>query len=239
VPVVHLTMDRRVRHLEIAHQLFAEHGPAGRRKAYERAQACQARGEEDEAAMWLEVVRLIAGLTSLPGRDLTSETVLPFTTIRRRSFEIVPVEEPASNAAIRGSSDRGISTALGLLTLFGALVGAATLAATGLTAPTTGVNASQSAVTSSSAVDGHEALGIAAVAEPPRDYSPSVDPIAPVVTEAVTRDTPEPDVSRKPPKRSSMHKPSRTHKPSRKLLVNTHRHRREASFWERIATVFQ
>jgi hypothetical protein len=36
-----------------------------------------------------------------------------------------------------------------------------------------------------------------------------------------------------------MHKPSRTHKPSRKLLVNAHRHRREASFWERIATVFQ
>jgi hypothetical protein len=74
-------MNWPIEPIEVARQLFAEHGPAGRRLAYERARECKSSGREEEAATWLEVVRLVAGISSLPSHNLASETVLTSETV--------------------------------------------------------------------------------------------------------------------------------------------------------------
>jgi hypothetical protein len=216
-------MDRRVKLTEVARRLADAHGPAGRGVAYQRARAKLAEGNETEAAMWLEVVRLVAGIADPSASHPTAHAVIPFPVAGeacRLADEPVPGVVAASAA-----SDRRLVRVLGLLALLGAVLGTATIAATSSTAPPNFVVASRP-VTPPPA---------AAIAEAPPDAVIPVIDDRPTASEVVKEPIRNISMSAEPPR---VMKRVATHKPVRKSSKPV-RQRHERTLWERVASVFR
>lgn len=175
--------------------------------------------------MWLEVVRLVAGIAGPSAPHPTAHAVIPFPVAgeaSRLADEPVPGVVAASAA-----SDRRLARLLGLLALLGAVLGTATIAATGGTAP--------NVVVASRPVTPPPA---AAVAEAPPD---AVIPVVPVIDDRPSAS----EVAKEPIRNISMSagpprvmKRVATHKPVRKSSKPA-RQRHERTLWERVASVFR
>jgi hypothetical protein len=253
-------VDRRAQLFETTLRLVAEHGPAAGAVAHRRARARLASGNEFEAAMWLEIVRLVGCLTGPAGANVTWAETLPpapdevYGRVARPDFrhptrpanvtaiELTPIERSGRPAAAIAASDRSRGRPLGSLALFGALLGAAAVAAISFSAPQRAVApqsevapqgeiapqgevAPQSAMVPSTAV-APVAPPIVAVAEPQPDASLLV------MIKAADAAEPKPQAAPRAIKRTA------THKPPAKRVAASRRHR-EKSFWDRIATVFR
>jgi hypothetical protein len=213
-------MDRRVKLTEVARRLADAHGPAGRGVAYQRAQARLAEGDETEAAMWLEVVRLVAGIADPAASRPAAHAVIPFPAVGEASRL---ADEPTSGGLASAASDRGLVRVLGLLALLAALLGTATIAATGDTARP------------------HEVVASLAVAPPATVAEAPPDAVIPVIDDRPTVS----DVAKDPIRNISMSdeppqvmKRVATHKPVRKSVKPARQHR-ERTLWERVAGVFR
>jgi hypothetical protein len=234
-------VDRRAQLVEISLRLVAEHGQAAGTVAYRRARALLAGGNEFEAAMWLEVVRLVGCLTESPGADATRAETLPPPALddacggdaqpdfrhpaRPSNDTAIELTQIGPHAAAIAASDRARGRSLGGLALFGGVLGAAALAAISFSVPPQHAVAPQIAVTPSPAVD-PVAPPIVASSEPRLDASLLV------MIKAADAAEPRPQAAPKVIKRAATHK-----LPAKRVAASRQHH--EKSFWDRIAAVFR
>ncbi|MDB5405111.1 MAG: hypothetical protein JWL84_23 [Rhodospirillales bacterium] len=138
--------------------------------------------------------------------------------LEAKIIDVIPDTAALPRQASIAANDRGLVRALGVLTLFGVLVGAVALAASGVSRPPPTIGA-LAPVAAADTV----AAPSAAAADPPEP--------APAMTEAAVPDDPQPEGATKPAARNPVHKPHRKRQAARHPP-------REKSFWDRVASIF-
>jgi hypothetical protein len=192
-------------------------------------------GNELEAAMWLEVVRLVTCLTDAPGRAFIGSAILPlppedpdegqaqYVRSPTLPYHQAAIDTPRAQNSVPHqvtvvASDRVPVRTLTALTLFAGVLGAATLCAISIKVP-------QKTVILSSAHPAAAPPPIVAAATRPADAP--FDLIA-------TAFANEPRAQAAPQRLK--HAP--IHKPARKRITARRQHH-EKSFWTRVAAIFR